>query len=240
MTFELPQADAKPAYVKAMFDRIAARYDLANDVMTLGHHRAWKGSVIRHAAPKPGNFALDLATGTGDIARRLKQAVGPDGRVWGLDFSPAMLLEAKARGLDGIEWVEGDMLELPFPAAHFDVVTVGFGLRNVADVPKALLEVARVLKPGGRFVSLDLARPRWGLIRPLIDGFSFKIVPLLGRLISGDGEAYSYLPASNETFLSQDELAKQLGLAGFEALRVQDLLGGATAIVSGVRSQALA
>lgn len=235
MNFQLPTREEKPDYVRTMFDRIAARYDLVNDAMTLGHHRRWKMDILRHVAPQKGDRCLDLATGTGDIARGLLRRVGEDGHVSALDFSPGMLDEARKRGPQAIEWVQGDMLNLPFADASFDVVTVGFGLRNVADVPRALDEVARVLKPGGRFASLDLARVRMGVMKPFVDLYSFRIVPLIGQVLSGESEAYTYLPTSNAVFLSQDELAAQLRQRGFEPVRVQDLLFGTAAIVSGTR-----
>ncbi|HEY9723697.1 MAG TPA: bifunctional demethylmenaquinone methyltransferase/2-methoxy-6-polyprenyl-1,4-benzoquinol methylase UbiE [Oscillatoriaceae cyanobacterium] len=236
MTFQLPTREEKPDYVRSMFDRIAERYDLVNDAMTFGHHRRWKMDILRHVRPQKGDRCLDLATGTGDIARGLLRKVGPEGHVTALDFSPGMLEAARKRGPHEIDWVQGDMLQLPFPDASFDVVTVGFGLRNVADVPRALDEVARVLKPGGRFASLDLARVRLGLMKPFVNLYSFRIVPLIGKVLSGESEAYTYLPTSNEVFLSQDELAGQLRMRGFEPVKVQDLMGGTTAIVSGTRA----
>jgi demethylmenaquinone methyltransferase/2-methoxy-6-polyprenyl-1,4-benzoquinol methylase len=231
----LPEREAKPAYVKAMFDRIAARYDLANDAMTLGHHRAWKGAIVKAVRPQPGERALDMATGTGDIARRLRKAVGEGGRVVALDFSPEMLNAARRRGEDGVEWLEGDMLNLPFADASFDVVTVGFGLRNVNDLPRAIAEAHRVLAPGGRFASLDLAKARFGALKPFMDAYSFGVVPLIGKVVAGDDTAYKYLPASNESFPAQDELGRMFEAAGFTDIKVQDLLLGAAAIVAGTK-----
>lgn len=231
----LPEREAKPAYVKAMFDRIAARYDLANDAMTLGHHRAWKGAIVRAVRPKAGERALDMATGTGDIARRLRKAVGEGGRVVALDFSPEMLAAARRRGEDGVEWLEGDMLNLPFEDGSFDMVTVGFGLRNVNDLPRAIAEAHRVLAPGGRFASLDLAKARFGALKPFMDAYSFGVVPLIGKVVAGDDTAYKYLPASNEAFPAQDELGRMFAAAGFTDIRVQDLLLGAAAIVAGTK-----
>jgi demethylmenaquinone methyltransferase/2-methoxy-6-polyprenyl-1,4-benzoquinol methylase len=232
MSIVLPDSDHKPAYVREMFTRIAARYDLANDAMTLGHHRSWKAAIVRAVAPRPGERALDLATGTGDIAVRLARAVGPTGTVVGLDLTPAMLDVARARA-GHITWQEGDMLSLPFADASFDVVTIGFGLRNTADVSRALAEAARVLAPGGRLASLDLAKPRRRWIAPFINAYSYGVVPTIGSWVGGDGDAYRYLPASNETFPTPDELAAKLGALGFVETRAKELMLGAAAIVSG-------
>lgn len=234
----LPTTEAKPDYVRAMFNRIAPRYDLVNDLMTGGAHRYWKRRMVAIVRPATGEKCADLATGTGDIARLLARKVGPTGSVIGLDFSAEMLAVAKARGTEApINWLEGDMLALPFEDASLDVVTVGFGLRNVADLDQAFAEVARVLAPGGRFASLDLARPRIRWFGKLVDAFSFGLVPWIGKVVGGDSEAYAYLPASNKVFPDQDALGKRLADAGFEQIGVHDQIGGTLAIVSGVRSR---
>lgn len=223
--------------VRAMFERIAGRYDLANDAMTLGHHRAWRRVLVEAVAPRPGDRALDLATGTGDVARRLAKAVGGGGTVVGVDFTPGMLALAREHG-GPITYQEADMLALPFADASFDVATVGFGLRNVADLRLALAEALRVLAPGGRFASLDLAKPRNALARAAVGAYSFGVVPLIGRVVAGDADAYQYLPASNERFVTQDELADLMREVGFVDVRVRDLALGTTAIVSGRRAAA--
>jgi demethylmenaquinone methyltransferase/2-methoxy-6-polyprenyl-1,4-benzoquinol methylase len=231
--FTLPSREEKPAYVQGMFDQIAHGYDKANDWMTGGMHRTWKRWLIERVAPKPGDAALDLATGTGDIARLLATAVGPTGQVTGLDFSEGMLTQAKALGNDaGITWLQGDMMNLPFADASMDVVTVGFGLRNVADVDKALAEISRVLKPGGRFGSLEMAHP-WLLLRPGVWLFNTVMVPVIGKLASGDANPYKYLHASSEAFLSQAALAEHCRQAGLSDVRYRDVLGGTLALVSG-------
>jgi demethylmenaquinone methyltransferase / 2-methoxy-6-polyprenyl-1,4-benzoquinol methylase len=233
--FTLPSREDKPAYVEAMFDKIAHGYDAANDWMTGGLHHGWKRRLIRLVGAKPGDHALDLATGTGDIARRLASAVGPTGHVTGLDFSAGMLERARAiEGGAGIHWVKGDMMALPVENAAMDVVTVGFGLRNVADVDRALAEIARVLKPGGRFGSLEMARP-WLWLRPGVWLFNTLMVPLIGRLASGDADPYRYLHASSEAFMDQHTLAERCRQAGFQDVRVRDLLGGTLALVTGTR-----
>lgn len=233
--FTLPEAAEKPEYVKRMFDRIADGYDQANDWMTGTRHRAWKQQMVAKLGVAPGERVLDLATGTGDLARLLLEAVGPEGHVTGLDFSPGML--ARARASDPapgrIEWVEGDMLALPFESGSFDVVTVGFGLRNVADLDRAIAEIVRVLKPGGRFGSLEMGRPRLGVVRAGVGVFNALVVPAIGKLVTGTGEPYRYLHASSAAFLAQDELARRLAAAGLAELAVKDVMFGTLAIVTG-------
>ena len=219
--------------VRAMFERIAGRYDVTNDAMTMGQHRLWRKVLLRAVDTRPGDQCLDLATGTGDLARRLAAAAGPGGSVVGLDFTPGMLDQARVIGGDRITYVEGDMLALPFEANRFDVATCGFGLRNVMDLRKALEEAYRVLAPGGRFASLDLAKPRQAWIQAAVDAYSFGIVPLIGRVVGRDADAYQYLPASNKGFVTQEELGQMMREIGFTDVRVRDLALGTTAVVSG-------
>lgn len=235
MSFQMPQAPEKGRYVQAMFDAIAKNYDRVNDLMTAGAHRQWKRQVVALTQLSTGGKALDLATGTGDIAFLLADRVGHGGEVVGLDFSEGMLAIARERELDGrpITWVQGDMTALDLPDAHFDAVTVGYGLRNVTDLDKALAEIFRVLKPGGHAVSLDLGKPRYRIVRWGAELYSFKVVPLIGGLVSGNHEAYQYLPSSNLNFVDQRELAKRMEAVGFTDLQVHDRAMGANAIVAG-------
>lgn len=229
----LPAPAEKAAYVQSMFDRIAFGYDRVNDLMTGGMHRLWKKVLLDRVAPAPGDHALDLATGTGDLAIAVFRRVGGAGHVVGLDFSPGMLAIARERPEGaGVAWVEGDMLALPFPDATFDVITVGFGLRNVADLDRALAEIARVLRPGGRFGSLEVGRPRTAVMRGVVAAHS-AVVPVLGRLFAGDGDPYRYLHASARAFADQDTLAERCRAAGLAEVAVRDLQGGALAVVSG-------
>lgn len=230
----MPEAPEKGHYVRSMFDAIATRYDRVNDLMTAGAHRQWKRQAVALAELAPGEKALDLATGTGDIAFLLADQVGAQGEVVGLDFSEGMLSIARERELDGrpITWVQGDMTALALADAAFDAVTVGYGLRNVTDLSKALFEIHRVMRPGARFVSLDLGKPRFRVIRWGADFYSFRVVPLIGGLVSGNRDAYKYLPESNLSFVDQRELAKRLEAQGFTDIRIHDRAMGAMAIVS--------
>jgi demethylmenaquinone methyltransferase/2-methoxy-6-polyprenyl-1,4-benzoquinol methylase len=229
----LPPPAEKADYVKGMFDRIAGGYDRVNDWMTGGLHRLWKRRMVAMLAPKAGEAALDLATGTGDLAILLKDRVAPGGTVTGLDFSAGMLAIAQRRpDGSGVTWIEGDMLALPFADASVDVVTVGFGLRNVADLDLAIAEIARVLRPGGRFGSLEMAHPRSAVMRAAVAAHS-AVLPVFGRLVAGDGDAYKYLHASAKAFTDQDALGELCRKAGLVDVVVNDVAGGALAIVTG-------
>ncbi|MNR81192.1 Ubiquinone/menaquinone biosynthesis C-methyltransferase UbiE [compost metagenome] len=240
MSFQMPQTPEKGRYVQAMFDAIATNYDRVNDLMTAGAHRLWKRQVVALTELAPGGKALDLATGTGNIAFLLADRAGAQGEVVGLDFSEGMLAIARERDLEGrpITWVQGDMTALDLPDASFDAVTVGYGLRNVTDLDQALSEIHRVLRPGGRAVSLDLGKPRIKLVRWGADLYSFRVVPLIGGLVSGNRDAYQYLPQSNLNFVDQRELAKRLEAVGFTDVQVHDRAMGANAIVSATKPRA--
>ena len=221
-----------------MFDRIAGVYDLMNSAMTAGLHHGWRARAADRAELQAGDAALDLCCGTGDLALELRERVGGTGRVVGADFSERMLELANEKSLDRgypdvtFEWA--DALELPYSDASFDAVTVGFGVRNLAHLEAGVAEMARVLRPGGRLVILEITQPRR---RPLSSFFSLwfdRVVPLLGRL-AGDPEAYSYLPESVRTFPPPEGLAAIMDRAGFERIRYTILAGGIIAIHSGAR-----
>ena len=216
-----------PDAVRTMFDRIAPVYDLMNRVMTAGLDGRWRRLTAR-AAVRPGDRVLDACCGTGDLALADERA---GGRVVGLDFSERMLERARRKS-EAIEWVQGDLLELPFDDASFDAATVGFGVRNVADLERSLRELRRVLRPGGRLGILEITEPR-GLLRPFYRLWFYGIVPLLvGRVLRG-GSAYSYLPASVRRFPGPEELAAQLERAGFEDVSFRLLAGGIVALHTG-------
>jgi ubiquinone/menaquinone biosynthesis methyltransferase len=218
-----------------MFDRIAGRYDLMNSVMSAGLHHRWRARAVELAQVGTGDRALDVCCGTGDLALALKQAVGPEGEVIGLDFSEPMLVNARAktaaRGLD-VEYVQGNALGLPFEDGSFDAATVGFGIRNVVDLPRALAEMRRVVRPGGQVVVLEITTPE----RPPLSWFYAlwfdRIVPLLGK-VTGEQDAYSYLPESVRRFPPAAGLAKQMHDGGLRDVHYLMLAGGIVAIHTG-------
>jgi demethylmenaquinone methyltransferase/2-methoxy-6-polyprenyl-1,4-benzoquinol methylase len=206
-----------------MFDRIVPVYDVMNHVMTAGLDRRWR-RLAAEAAVERGDAVLDACCGTGDLAIACAQA---GGRVTGLDFSERMLERAREKA-PSIEWVRGDLLALPFPAESFDAATVGFGVRNVADLEAGVRELRRVLRPGGRLACLEITRPE-GALSPFFRAWFDGIVPLLGRVLPG-GEAYTYLPASVRRFPGPRDLAALLAGAGFREIRWTMLGGGIVAL----------
>jgi demethylmenaquinone methyltransferase/2-methoxy-6-polyprenyl-1,4-benzoquinol methylase len=207
-----------PEGVQAMFDRIAPVYDTMNRVMTAGLDRSWR-RLAAQAVVLPGHRVLDACCGTGDLALAAERE---GGIVTGVDFSPRMLERARRKS-GTVEWLQGDVLALPFPDGAFDAVTVGFGIRNVDRLEDGLAELRRVLRPGGRLAVLEITQPR-GPLRPFFDLWFERIVPLLGRLLPG-GRAYTYLPASVRRFPDAGELSELLRSVGFRDVRVR-LLGG--------------
>jgi demethylmenaquinone methyltransferase/2-methoxy-6-polyprenyl-1,4-benzoquinol methylase len=211
-----------------MFDRIAPVYDLMNRLMTAGLDQRWRrltaGAVVR-----PGDRVLDACCGTGDLAVAAEKA---GGRVTGLDFSERMLERARRKS-SSIEWVHGDLLQLPFDDASFESATVGFGVRNVADLERAVEELRRVLGPGGRLGILEITQPR-GLLRPFYRLWFDVLVPLAGKLLPG-GSAYTYLPASVRRFPGPDDLSALMEHSGFTEVRYQMLAGGIVALHTGRR-----
>lgn len=222
-----------------MFDRVAGRYDALNSVMTAGMHHRWRERAAARAELAAGDAALDVCCGTGDLALELAGRVSPGGHVVGCDFSEPMLdlarEKAASRHVQGVRFEWADALRLPYDGERFDAVTVGFGVRNLADLDVGLREMARVLKPGGRAVILEITQPT----RPPLSAFYSlwfdRIVPLLGSF-SSEPEAYAYLPESVRSFPSPGALAEKLDRAGFERIRYTVLAGGIIAIHSGVKA----
>jgi demethylmenaquinone methyltransferase / 2-methoxy-6-polyprenyl-1,4-benzoquinol methylase len=220
---------SRSRYVQDVFERIAPRYDLMNRLMTGGQDLAWRREVVRRARLFPGARLLDLGAGTGDLGREaLRQA--PDARVTLADFSTGMMHIGQQRPGPGLSWSAADALNLPFPNASFDVVISGFLLRNVASLPEALGEQLRVLKPGGRVVALDTTRPVRSLLTPFIWTHMHLVIPALGWLISGQRDAYRYLPNSTESFLKAEDLAMRMNSAGFRQVGFRRLNFGTIAI----------
>lgn len=218
--------------VRRMFARIAARYDLMNRLMTAGQDVRWRRQVIQRARLQPGDSLLDLGAGTGDLAREaLRQQ--PQARVIPADFTLEMMRIGQRRGR--LPWSAADALCLPFRDATFDAVVSGFLMRNVIDVQKALQEQYRVLKPGGRIVILDTTRPRPNLFSPLVWFHLHILIPILGGLIAGQFEAYRYLPASTENFLTAEQLAARMAVAGFRKIEFRRWMFGTIAIHWGTK-----
>jgi demethylmenaquinone methyltransferase/2-methoxy-6-polyprenyl-1,4-benzoquinol methylase len=209
--------------VRNMFDRIAPVYDAMNRTMTAGLDRRWR-RLTAAAVVRPGDAVLDACCGTGDLAIACARA---GGRVTGLDFSPRMLERARRKAPE-LEWTEGDLLALPFTDASFDAVTVGFGVRNVEDLQRALFELRRVLRPSGRLGILETTRPR-GLLAPFYRLWFDGLVPLLGKLLPG-GSAYTYLPASVRRFPGPEALAQVIAESGFANVRYRRFAGGIVAL----------
>jgi demethylmenaquinone methyltransferase / 2-methoxy-6-polyprenyl-1,4-benzoquinol methylase len=220
-----------PAAVEAMFDRISPVYDPMNRLMTAGLDRRWRRLTVR-ATVRPGDRVLDACCGTGDLALEAQRA---GGRVTGLDFSERMLERARRKST-AVEWMRGDMLALPFSNGSFDVVTVGFGIRNVEDLEAGLRELARVLRRGGRLGCLEITRPR-GALRPFFAVWFDGLVPLAGKVLPG-GAAYSYLPASVRRFPGPQDLDEAMRRAGFEEIGWCLLGGGIVALHVATRSSA--
>ena len=213
--------------VQKMFTKIARRYDVMNRLMTAGQDIRWRKEVIAHARLDEGNSLLDLGAGTGDLAREaLKQH--PASLPLAADFTLEMMRAGKKHG--PLDWSAADALNLPFPDERFDAVVSGFLMRNVTDVPRALQEQYRVLKPGGRIVILDTTRPRKNILTPFINIHLNYVIPTLGQLMTGERDAYTYLPDSTKGFLSAEELAVHMAAAGFKQINFSVKMFGTVAI----------
>lgn len=238
--FEQVSRPDKAARVARVFDSVAARYDLMNDLMSGGLHRLWKQVALTMAAVRPGQSVLDLAGGTGDLAAQLARQVGPTGRVVLADINASMLGVGRDRLLDrgivdNVLYVQADAEQLPFPAASFDCVTIAFGLRNVTDKQRALGAMCEVLKPGGRLLVLEFSHPANPLLARLYDQYSFRILPRMGGLVAGDADSYRYLAESIRMHPKQDDLRAMLTAAGFTDARYHNMTGGIVALHTGTK-----
>jgi demethylmenaquinone methyltransferase/2-methoxy-6-polyprenyl-1,4-benzoquinol methylase len=225
--------DKKQALVGKVFSSVARNYDLMNDLMSAGVHRLWKDAMVDWLNPQPGWRALDVAGGTGDIALRIARAAR-GAEITVCDINPDMLAEGvrRAKGEGAFDWVAGDAEALPFPDAQFDAYTIAFGIRNVTHIDKALSEARRVLKPGGRFLCLEFSQVQAPGLDFLYDKFSFNVLPALGQIVAGDGEAYRYLVESIRRFPPQAKFAGMIEQAGLARVQFRNLTGGVAAIHS--------
>ena len=235
--FQSVSETEKTRKVREVFHSVARRYDLMNDVMSAGMHRLWKRFTIEVSGVKPGDRVLDIAGGTGDLSRLFSRRIGADGQLILTDINAAMLEIGRDRLLDeGLPTpaVQCDAEKLPFPDNHFDCVCVAFGLRNMTHKDQALKEMQRVLKPGGRLLVLEFSQV-WKPLAPLYDVYSFKLLPLMGKLLAKDAESYQYLAESIRMHPAQDELKTLMHKAGFGHVDYHNLTGGVVALHVGIK-----
>ena len=231
------QKNEKASMVNDVFTSVAQKYDIMNDAMSLGIHRIWKSAMLDWLAPRNNQHLLDVAGGTGDIAFKFLDRV-PLSEVTVLDMTEKMLIEGKKRAeakkfKDKLNWVCGDALNLPFKDNIFDAYTISFGIRNVTDIPKALSEAYRVLKPGGRMLVLEFSQIPISKLQKLYDLYSFNAIPKMGKLIVGDSDSYKYLVESIRKFPNQEDFLDMLKNAGFENSKYRNLSLGIAALHSG-------
>lgn len=238
--FEDVAESEKARRVGAVFDSVATRYDVMNDAMSLGVHWLWKRFAVERAELRGGESVLDVAGGTGDIAKLLARKLGATGRLVVTDINAAMLGVGRARLVDAgvvnnVEYVQADAEHLPFPDDSFDCITIAFGLRNVTHKEAALASMQRILKPGGRLLVLEFSKPRLAAITPAYDFYSFKVLPVLGKLIAGDEASYRYLAESIRMHPDQDTLKLMMQHAGLERCEYFNLSGGIVALHRGYK-----
>ncbi len=238
--YETVPVAEKGQRVRAVFDSVAGNYDLMNDLMSGGLHRLWKRFALSRTGLRPGQQALDVAGGTGDLTAGLCRQVGRDGHVTLTDINGAMLSAGRQRLTNegfvrNLSIVQANAENLPFPDEHFHAITIGFGLRNVTDKQAALNSMARCLRPGGRLIVLEFSRPVLKLIEPLYELYSFRILPALGERIAGDADSYRYLAESIRMHPPQEELLGMMRKAGLEDCRYHNLSAGIVAVHLGFR-----
>jgi demethylmenaquinone methyltransferase / 2-methoxy-6-polyprenyl-1,4-benzoquinol methylase len=237
---DVPLKD-KARRVRGVFDSVADRYDLMNDLMSGGAHRLWKQFTLSLTGLKAGGRALDIAGGTGDLAAGLARQVGRSGLVVLADINASMLEHGRDRLIDGaltasLVYAQADAERLPFADGSFDCVTIGFGLRNVTDKAAALASMHRVLKPGGQLLVLEFSTPVIPVLSRLYDAYSFNVLPWLGRVVAGDADSYRYLAESIRRHPDQHTLLEMMRTAGLEACRYHNLMGGVVALHRGYRT----
>ena len=235
--YQTVPVDDKADLVKGVFDSVASRYDIMNDLMSGGLHRLWKRHTIDQAGVRKGHVVLDLAGGTGDLAKEFARRVGTTGHVVLADINAAMLIQGRCRMVDGgvagnSSIAQVDAQNLPFEDSTFDRITVAFGLRNITDKNAALQSMHRVLKPGGKLLILEFSKPAEA-IQPAYDFYSFKVLPILGKLVANDEDSYQYLAESIRMHPDQETLLGMMQAVGLERCRYQNLAGGIVALHSG-------
>lgn len=238
--FESVPREEKKGRVRGVFDSVADRYDLMNDLMSAGLHRVWKRLTVAKSGLRPGQVALDVAAGSGDLSLGLARQVGPGGAVFVTDINARMLALGRDRLINAgqvsnVHFLQADAEQLPFRSGIFDCVSIGFGLRNVTDKEAALASLLRVLKPGGRLLILEFSRPRLRLLDPLYDFYSLQVLPRLGQLILGDAGSYRYLAESIRRHPDQDALKALMIQQGFERCEYFNFSGGIVALHLGYR-----
>ncbi|MEW6017066.1 MAG: class I SAM-dependent methyltransferase [Pseudomonadota bacterium] len=235
-------ADEKPRLVRGVFDSVAKRYDLMNDLMSGGVHRLWKDAVAARLNPQPGEVIIDCAGGTGDMARRFVRMArrarerrgGDEAMVYLIDYNAEMIAAGRERGYEpDILWGVGDAQRLPLPDAFADAYVISFGIRNVTDVAAALVEARRVLKPGGRFLCLEFSRPVTEALQKAYDAYSFKVIPAVGEMVTKDRDSYQYLVESIRRFPDQQTFADMMRAAGFSRVSYTNFTGGVAALHQG-------
>ena len=230
----------KAQKVAEVFHSVAAKYDLMNDLMSGGIHRLWKRFTIELSGARQGNRILDIAGGTGDLTRQFSRIVGPTGEVVLADINASMLKVGRDKLLDkgvagNVRFVQADAEKLPFPDNHFDVVTIAFGLRNVTHKEDAIASMLRVLKPGGRLLVLEFSKPSSELLSKFYDTYSFRFMPLAGKLITNDADSYRYLAESIRMHPDQETLKAMMVEAGFERVTYHNMTGGIVALHRGIK-----
>ena len=236
------EPEEKPRLVRGVFDKVASRYDLMNDLMSAGVHRVWKDMTAARLNPQPGEIIVDCAGGTGDIAQRLAKLArgaqarrgGGDPEILVIDYNAEMIAAGRTRGLDpAIAWAVGDAQRLPLRDASADAYVIAFGIRNVTHIPTALAEARRVLKPGGRFLCLEFSRPPAPAFAKAYDAYSFNVIPAIGALVARDRASYQYLVESIRRFPDQDTFAAMIEAAGFKRVTYSNFTGGVAALHHG-------
>lgn len=236
--FETVPESEKAGRVRGVFSSVASKYDIMNDVMSMGIHRVWKDAMMDWLAPRPDQHLLDVAGGTGDVAFRFLSRAGSTARATVLDMTASMLEEGRKRAeaeqlSERLEWIVGDAMALPFEANTFDVYTISFGIRNVTRIPDALSEAYRVLKPGGRLMVLEFSQLPNPAMQKAYDLYSFNVIPTMGKIIANDRDSYQYLVESIRKFPDQETFASMIREAGFDQVKYRNLTMGIAALHSG-------